>query len=80
VRSLHLADEAHDYGPTKRKASYAFFAETLRLDRLEEDPAKLTVEPPEALQVFNDAHPLPAGAAQGAAAVTAAFARLREGK
>jgi hypothetical protein len=80
VRSLHLGTEAHDYGPGKRKAAYAFFAEALRLEPLEEDLGKVTVEPPGALEVFNDAHPLPAGAAQGSAAVGEAFARLKRRK
>jgi hypothetical protein len=77
VRSLHLEMEAHDYGPSKRKAAYAFFSQALRIEPLEEDLGKVTVEPPEALEVFNDAHPLPAGAAQGSAAVGEAFARLK---
>jgi hypothetical protein len=76
VRFLHLADEAHDYGVSKRQAAYAFFAEALGLELLEEDDATIAIEPPEALEVFNAAHPLPDGALSGSAAVGEAFGRL----
>src|SRR5262245_3355220 len=71
VRNLHLADEAHDFGPSKRKAVYAFFAEHLGLKRLEEDRDKLHVEAPEAMAVFDEKHPLPEKAAKTAKDVAA---------
>lgn len=36
VANAHLADEVHDYGPSKRAAVYAFFAKHLGLDPLGE--------------------------------------------
>jgi sugar phosphate isomerase/epimerase len=32
VRNVHLPEEGHDYGPSKRKAMYTFMAEHLELD------------------------------------------------
>ena len=32
VANVHLADEGHDYGPSKRQAMYAFLIKHLRLD------------------------------------------------
>jgi pimeloyl-ACP methyl ester carboxylesterase len=32
VENVHLPDEFHDYGPSKREAAYKFFARYLRLD------------------------------------------------
>jgi uncharacterized protein len=72
VRNVHLATEGHDYGPSKRQAIYAFFAEHLRLARegvgLPDgrfDEAPNTVEPDEDLHAFDVAHPLPPLALQG---------------
>ncbi|MBI4601597.1 MAG: CehA/McbA family metallohydrolase [Planctomycetes bacterium] len=76
LRSLHLAGEGHDYGPTKRKAVYAFLAEALGLELLEEDLATIAIEPPEVLEVFGPRHPLPPHAIQGSAAVAEALGRL----
>jgi hypothetical protein len=76
VKNVHLADEAHDFGPTKRKAAYAFFAEALQLERVDEDLEALTIELPETLEVFNAAHPLPENALHGSAAIAEAFERL----
>jgi uncharacterized protein len=84
VRNVHLATEGHDYGPSKRQAVYAFFAEQLRLKRegvcLPDgrfDEAPNTVEPDASLRAFDAAHPLPARALQGWDAVKAAFDALR---
>lgn len=57
VRNVHLADEKHDFGPSKRQAVYAFFAETLglRLDRTDESAVELL--PIADLQTFGDAWP-----------------------
>jgi len=32
VENVHLADEGHDFGPSKRRALYEFFAQHLALD------------------------------------------------
>ena len=57
VRNVHLADEKHDFGPNKRQAVYAFFAETLglRLERADESAVELL--PIADLQTFGDAWP-----------------------
>ncbi len=89
VRNVHFADEAHDFGLSKRKAVYAFFAKHLQmqpnrfiapgsnkpdaLESLPEDLKKITIEPPEKMEVFNETHPRPPGALQGTAAIARAF-------
>lgn len=76
VASVHLPNEKHDYGPSKRKAMYPFMAKYLKLDikAVEDangkiDESKIKVWEPSALQVFTDAHPRPANAVQGDEAV-----------
>lgn len=76
VASVHLANEKHDYGPSKRKAMYPFMAKYLKLDikAVEDangniDESKIKVWEPSALQVFTDAHPRPVNAVQGDEAV-----------
>lgn len=60
VRNVHFADERHDYGANKRRAVYAFFAETLGLDLAQADESRVTLLPESALQSFGDE--LPEGA------------------
>ncbi|MCM1300257.1 MAG: hypothetical protein NC250_07465 [Alistipes senegalensis] len=57
VRNVHLADEKHDFGSSKRQAVYVFFAETLglRLDRADESAVELL--PQADLQTFGDDWP-----------------------
>lgn len=52
VRNVHLADERHDYGANKRRAVYAFFAETLGLDASQADESHVSVQPEAALRSF----------------------------
>ena len=78
VRNLHFSDEAHDYGPSKRKALYAFFAEYLGLKLLDEDLSKIRIEKPELMEVWNAKHPLPRHAVQGKEGVAKAFAKLHK--
>jgi hypothetical protein len=80
VENVHLGDEGHDYGPSKRQAMYRFLARQFKLDvsKTEDaggklDESKVTVEPAAKMRVFNDAHPLPANGLKGAAAVEAAL-------
>jgi putative membrane-bound dehydrogenase-like protein len=89
VQNIHFADEKHDFGPSKRKAVYEFFARHLRmtrnaflafgekqprdLDLLKEDLSRITIEKPEQMQVFDDKHPLPEHALKGSDAIAAAF-------
>lgn len=76
VASVHLANEKHDYGPSKRKAMYPFMAKYLKLDlkavtgpdgNIDETPSKVLDHA--ALAVFNEAHPRPANAVLGDEAV-----------
>ena len=88
VRNVHLADEQHDFGPSKRKEVYAFFARHLNLKpgpfyagALDlpavpaEDLDHITLEHPEQMQVFNDENPLPATALQGSDIIGLALKR-----
>ena len=72
VENVHLPDEKHDYGPSKRKAMYIFMAKHLNLDlkavtgadgSVDENPAKVLTQSD--LEVFNAAHPRPANAVMG---------------
>jgi dienelactone hydrolase len=76
LESVHLADEKHDFGPSKRNAMYAFMAKHAKLDlkavtdaqgNINETPSKvLEVKD---LEVFNAAHPRPANAVMGDEAI-----------
>lgn len=66
VENVHLADEGHDYGPSKRAALYGFLAKHLGLRAAPADPATgqvdesgVTIELPAQLRVYDAAHPLP---------------------
>lgn len=71
VENVHLAQEDHDYGPSKREAVYRFLASRLGLDlervllegRIDEKPN--TVLEPDALRVFTPEHTRPANAIIG---------------
>jgi uncharacterized protein len=75
VQNVHLANEIHDYGYSKRTAAYNFFAKHLNLnyraipydDAYDESFVKIV--PKESLQVFNVAHPLPVNSLMGNEAV-----------
>ena len=67
VENAHFADEGHDYGPSKRKAVYSFFAKHLKLnleaiknDAGEIDESFVTLLELPDLAVFTDDHPRPA--------------------
>jgi dienelactone hydrolase len=69
VENLHLADEGHDYGWSKRIGAYKFLAKHLGLSlanvidregRIDETP--VVIEQIEDLYVFNAGHPRPAHA------------------
>jgi dienelactone hydrolase len=66
VKNVHLADEKHDYGPSKREAAYRFLAEHLDLDikRIEDPDGKIdesfvTMESWRQLRVFGFNQPYP---------------------
>ncbi|MBN8786315.1 MAG: acetylxylan esterase [Terrimonas sp.] len=76
VSLVHLADEKHDYGPSKRKAMYAFMAKTLGLNlkavqdasgNIDENPVKVLEQ--KELEVFNALSPRPSNAVMGDEAV-----------
>lgn len=77
VKNVHLPDEGHDYGPSKRMPMYEFMAEHLGLNltavkdkktgRIDE--SKVTIEPAEAQLAFSKGGTMPANAVKGAEAV-----------
>ena len=50
VRNVHLPDERHDFGPSKRQAVYEFFADVFGLDRSMIDESKVTILPATMMQ------------------------------
>ena len=76
VENVHFESEGHDYGPSKRRAAYAFFARYLELELLEEDTQRVRVESSEKMAVFNPRYPLPDHAARGSEQVAEAVGRL----
>jgi len=79
VKNVHLANERHDFGPSKRAAVYRFFARYLNLPDPPEDLSRIAIEEPSQMEVFNKSHPLPPGSISGSAAVAKALVRLRDG-
>jgi len=84
VANVHLENEGHDYGFSKRAAMYRFMAERLGLNLTavqnpagEIDETPLTVEPAVALHVFDAAFPLPSHALRDAAAIARALRDLQ---
>jgi hypothetical protein len=81
VTNVHLPNEGHDYGISKRKAVYAFMAKYLKLDIKniqgadgEIDESKSIVEPEKALYVFGDkGERLPVNAIHGFDAMQKVF-------
>lgn len=76
VENVHLPNEKHDYGPSKRKAMYAFMGKHLKLDikavsdgsgNWDEGPVKVLDQ--KDLTVFDAAHPRPANAVMGDEAI-----------
>lgn len=78
VENLHLSQEGHDYGPSKRQGAYGFFARHLGLSREAVPQAEGTIdegfvtpETYEVLCVFDEKHPRPAHTLSDPAAVEA---------
>lgn len=72
VENAHFPEEGHDYGATKRQPAYRFLAKHLKLDlgqitdeAGEIDESFLELLPREQLEVFSEAHPMPAHAVEG---------------
>jgi hypothetical protein len=85
VVNVHLPDEGHDYGPSKRAATYRFLAERLALDlhavqRADGTPdeSPVTVEPAAALHVFDAEFPIPPHALHDAASIERALRAQQE--
>jgi uncharacterized protein len=76
VQNVHLAEEGHDYGPSKRQAAYQFLAKHLRLDigraskdgKVDETNSEVVRQ--EELVVFNNQYPRPKHAVVGDEAVS----------
>ncbi len=80
VENVHLPDEQHDYGYSKRRAAYDFFARTFGLTRrrdLEQGgnkvPEQVTIEDDSALHVWTEEHPRPENALKGIEALEKAL-------
>ena len=61
VKNIHLPEEKHDYGKSKRMALYDFVAEQFKLDRKLADELKVELIDPRTLFVFGKDHPAPEG-------------------
>lgn len=82
VANVHLADEGHDYGPSKRAALYRFVAKQfgLPLDPAlgaggQVDESRVTIEGSTRLRVFTAENPIPFNALHDGASIER---RLRE--
>jgi dienelactone hydrolase len=80
VENLHLPDEGHDYGYSKRVGAYKFLAQHLglSLDKVTAldgsiDESNSVIEKQEAMHVFTPDHPVPAHVLSGEAAVEASL-------
>ncbi len=69
VSNVHLPDEGHDYGPSKRAAVYRFMAENLGLKLAavqstdgKIDESRVTTETPAQMRAFDAEFPVPANA------------------
>ncbi len=78
VENLHLLDEEHDYGYSKRVGAYRFLAKHLglSLDKVTNaegsiDESNILIEKPEAMHVFTTEHPGPSHAVKGGEAIEA---------
>ena len=83
VENVHLSDEGHDYGPSKREAMYRFMAKHLRLNlkngmtpdgRIDESDTFLDEK---LITVFTTAHPRPAYALKDSSEIAGAIAAAR---
>ncbi len=84
VQNIHLVEEDHDYGPSKRAAAYRFLAKHLglSLERIFKpecngrvDESSVVIEEQEVMRVFNKEHPRPAHALKSDEAISAALSR-----
>ena len=85
VANVHLPDEGHDYGPSKRAAVYRFFAEKLGLNLAavldaqgKIDESRVTPEKSAQLRVFTADFPIPANALHDVASIERALKKLQQ--
>jgi hypothetical protein len=85
VANVHLPDERHDYGPSKREAMYRFLAEKFALNLAaiqgpdgKIDESKVTIEKAAALHVFDPEYPIPHHALHDAAAIEKQLRELQK--
>jgi hypothetical protein len=85
VTNVHLPDEGHDYGPSKRAAVYRFFAAQLDLNLAavtnaagQIDESRITLDRAATLRVFTADFPVPPHALHDAAAISRAFTALQK--
>lgn len=84
VSNVHLPEEGHDFGPSKREATYRFLAAQLGLDLGAVtnaagaiDESRVTIEKAGPLHVFNADHPIPAHALREIEKVETVFRELQ---
>ena len=66
IENVHLADEGHDYGISKRKALYSFISKHFNLDIKQADEFKITIEKEHQMYVFGEkGEKLPPNAVRG---------------
>ena len=82
IENIHLAEEGHDYGPSKRAGAYLFLAKHLNLSldiiQMPErygsvDESGAVIEEQKVMRVFNKEHSRPAHALQNDEAITRAL-------
>lgn len=85
VANVHLPDEGHDYGPSKRAAVYRFFAQKLGLNLAavtdadgKIDESRVTLEKAAQLRVFTADFPIPAHALHDSAAIAEQLRSLQK--
>ena len=85
VANVHLADEGHDYGPSKRAALYRFIAEKFNLDLSavqgadgKIDESRVTTEKPAQMRVFDAEFPIPYHALHDAASIEKKLRELQQ--
>jgi uncharacterized protein len=72
IANVHLPDEKHDYGPSKRRAAYDFLVRHLGLSGAPAfDETAITLMRPDELHVFSAERPRPAHALTDVEAVRA---------
>ncbi|MFM6976383.1 MAG: alpha/beta hydrolase family protein [Sphingobacteriaceae bacterium] len=77
VENVHLPNDVHDFGITKRKPLYDFLARNFKLDTSKLDETKVTIEKENALHVFGDhGEKLPPNAMKGYAQLEKYFDSL----